>query len=225
MKRIIEKKPRKTGIDNLFSVYILDRKEIFMKSFCTAVGAIAFLAMFSFACGPKDMRRDATSVGEEGWVFEGWACAPDTAKAKQGLSPADYCKGDTKNFDYLYLKFSARASEKSIAQNSIAMKQTTCRRAARDLVAGDGLSKILGDYLEQASGVSDGQSTGQVIVAQSQGLVSGVGIYDCCSLDQRTGRCARKGEPETWEDCQCVGYLKYPGGQKAFEAKVREVTR
>ena len=166
------------------------------------------------------VRRDATTVGAEGWVFEGWACAPDSAKARLGQSPSDYCKDDRKK-DYLYLKFTARASDRAIQASSFAMKQSTCRRAARDLVAGDGLSKVLGDYLEQASGVQDGQSTGQTIVTQTRGKISGIGLYDCCSLSQKTGRCAdpRKDEAETWEECQCVGYFRYPGGKKAFEAK------
>jgi hypothetical protein len=191
-----------------------------MKKIWFAPALLVLLAAVS--CGSGDSRRDATTVGSEGWVFEGWACAPDASKALQGLSPANYC-GDDDNKDYLYLKFSARASERAIRAGSIAMKQTTCRRAARDLVAGDGLSKVLGDYLEQASGVSDGQSTGQAIIAQSQGRVSGIGLYDCCSLNAE-GRCAKEGEPETWEDCQCVGYFKYPGGQRAFEAVVKETT-
>lgn len=194
-----------------------------MKHF--AIGTAVLATALALNCGGGgDSRRDATTVGQEGWVFEGWACAPDAAKAKSGLSPAEYCQDDS-NKDYLYLKFSARASDKAIAARSIAMKQTTCRRAARDLVAGDGLSKIIGDYVEQASGVSDGQSTGQAIVTQSSGKISGIGLYDCCSMSPDTGRCVdpKSGEAETWEDCQCVGYFKFPGGQKAFEAKVQEV--
>lgn len=191
------------------------------------VFVFAWSLVFLFlSCSGKlsQLRRDATTVGPEGWVFEGWACAPDTAKASKGLSPADYCKNDRKK-DYLYLKFTARASEKAIQVASIAMKQSTCRRAARDLVAGDGLSKVLGDYIEQASGVQDGQSTGQTIVSQTRGKISGVGLYDCCSLNQTTGRCAdpRRNEAENWEECQCVGYFRYPGGKRAFEAKVEEV--
>lgn len=187
------------------------------------VASATLLAATMIACGGGDNRRDATTVGAEGWVFEGWACKPDSARALRGESPAEYC-ADSDSKDYLYLKFSARASERAIRAGSIAMKQTTCRRAARDLVAGDGLSKIIGDYIEQASGVVDGQSTGQAIIAQSQGRISGIGLYDCCSLNQE-GRCAREGEPETWEDCQCVGYFKYPGGERAFEAQVKEAVQ
>jgi len=192
-----------------------------LKQSLLAIVALSGMIFF-VACGGGDSRRDATTVGSDGWVFEGWACAPDAAKALEGQSPANYCNDDDKK-DYLYLKFSARASERAIRADSIAMKQTTCRRAARDLAAGDGISKILGDYIEQASGVADGQSTGQAIVAQSAGRISGIGLYDCCSLDEKTGRCADRGDPETWAECQCVAYFKYPGGQKAFEAQVEEI--
>ncbi len=194
-----------------------------MKQFSLLIAALMAVS-FTLACGGTgDARRDATTTGKNAWKFEGWACKPRADKALKGESPAEYC-ADSENNDYLYLKFSARASERAIRAGSIAMKQTTCRRAARDLVAGDGLSKIIGDYVEQASGVSDGQSTGQAIVTQTQGKISGIGLYDCCSLNQQTGICAEVGEPETWEDCQCVGYFKYPGGERAFEALAEEVS-
>ena len=199
-------------------------KGFFIKRFFILFASTAAFFMWYCSSSVPQIRRDATTVAAEGWVFEGWACAPDSAKARQGLSPADYCKKERKK-DYLYLKFTARASDRSIQAGSIAMKQSTCRRAARDLTASDGLSKVLGDYLEQASGVQDGQSTGQTIVTQTRGIISGIGLYDCCSINPATGRCAdpRRDEPETWEECQCVGYFRYPGGKKAFEAKVKEV--
>lgn len=174
-------------------------------------------------CGSKnEARRDATTVGKEGWVFEGWACAPDAAKAKQGLSPAEYCT-DKDPKDYLYMKFSAAASEKAIASGRLAQMMSTCRDAALTQIKGDGLSKIIGDYLEQASGVQDGQSTGVAIVRQSKGLIKGVGIYDCCAIDNETGRCVEEGKKEDWSQCMCVGYMKFPGGQKAFETMAQQV--
>lgn len=184
---------------------------------------IAVSAVLISCGGPKDSRRDATTVGKNGWIFEGWACAPDTAAAKRGESPAEYCQGKpTKDLDYLYMKFSARASEKAIKQNSVAMKQSTCREAARLQVSGDALRKVIGEYIEQASGVSDGQSTGSVIVSESKGSISGTGVYDCCSLNNDTGICVNEGEVETWTECQCVGYMRYTGGQKAFESVAKK---
>lgn len=180
------------------------------------------LTLAAVSCGGgDDSRRNATSVGSDGWVFEGWACAPDTAKALKGLSPADYCTDQTQN-DYLYMKFSARASDKAIQAGSQAMMQTTCREAARLLVAGDGLAKIVGEQVEKASGVSDGQSTGVAIVAQVRGQVGGIGTYNCCALDKATGRCIpASAERENWEECQCVGFMKFPGGQQKFESFAR----
>ncbi|MCB1323063.1 MAG: lipoprotein LipL21 [Leptospiraceae bacterium] len=185
--------------------------------------AILIPLMMAMSCGGGDARRDATTVGASGWIFEGWACAPDSSEALKGNSPAEYCDDvDEEDKDYLYMKFSARASSRAIRENSIAMKQSTCRDAALTQVKGDGLSKIVGDYLEQASGVSDGQSTGVAIIRQSQGKIRGIGLYDCCSLNPSTGRCAESDEPETWEECQCVGYLRYPGGRDAFKADAQE---
>jgi hypothetical protein len=189
------------------------------------IGVIV-LSVLAMNCGAKnDGRSDATSTGPNGWVFEGWSCAPNQTKALQGLSPGQYCPEDGPN-DYLYMKFSAAAEQSTIERQdtaAIAMRQSTCRKAAKDQISADGLAKILGEYLEQASGVKNGQSTGQVIIAQNKGLIRGVGVYNCCSL-MPSGSCAERGETETWEACQCVGYLKYPGGQKAFEAAAEKAS-
>lgn len=188
------------------------------------IGAIALFSMVLYCGGSgNDARRDATSTGPDGWIFEGWACAPDAAKALLKQSPAQYCQDD-KPKDFLYMKFSAAASQNAIDKGMVAMKQSTCRKAAKDQISSDGLAKILGEYLEQASGVKDGQSTGQVIIAQNQGIIRGVSIYNCCSLDQQTGVCATAGAAETWDQCQCVGVMKYPGGQKGFEAAAEKAS-
>ena len=196
-----------------------------MKKLLILASLVAFVGMLAQCAKTDPDRRNATTVGKSGWIFEGWACAPDSAKALEGKSPAHYCaKVEKKDKDYLYMKFSARASQKAIQMNSIGMKQTTCREAARLQVAADGLAKILGEYLEKASGVSDGQSTGVAIIAQTKGIMKGVGIYDCCSIDEKTGRCAEIGQKENWVECQCVGYMKFPGGQDGLVAQAKRVT-
>ena len=181
-------------------------------------------ALMIVQCGGGDpARRDATTVGKMGWVFEGWACAPDSAAALKGLSPAHYCQGkDEADLDYLYMKFSAAASDKAINSGRIAQMMATCREAARLQVAGDGLAKLIGEHLEKASGVSDGQSTGVAIVSQTKGIMKGVGIYDCCAIDNDTGRCVEEGKKEDWSQCMCVGYMRYPGGKKSFETMAKK---
>ena len=184
--------------------------------------SILFL-LGAFHCAGGDSRRDATTVGSSGWVFEGWACAPDTVLAKQGQSPAEYCADvDKKQQDYLYMKFAAAASERAIQTGRMAQMMSTCRDAALTQIKGDGLSKVVGDYLEQASGVADGQSTGVAIIRQSKGKISGLGLYDCCAIDNDTGDCVEKGKSQNWEQCMCVGYMRFPGGQEGFMSMAQE---
>lgn len=180
---------------------------------------VAGMTMLSASCGSGDSRSDATTVGENAWYFEGWACAPNATR--KGESPAEYCDNARDN-DYLYMKVSARASDNAIRRKSIAMMRSTCVQAAEDQVKGNGLSKIIGDYLESMSGVADGQSTGSAILRQTQGKIRGVGLYNCCSMDLETGFCVEQGEPEMWEECMCVGYIRFPGGQDAFETMAEE---
>lgn len=190
----------------------------------TVTAVLAIVVSFTFfSCGGggNDGRGDATTVGEHAWVFEGWACAP--RGSKEG-SPQEYCSDNSvSDNDYLYMKVAAAASDRAIASKRIAQMQATCRQAAEDQIKGNGLSKIIGDYLERASGVADGQSTGFAIVTETKGKIKGVGLYNCCSMNPKNGLCAEPGEPETWEQCMCVGYIKFPGGQDAFETRAEEL--
>ena len=174
-------------------------------------------AMVLSACGGDKGRRDATTVGERGWVFEGWACGP---LADKSMPPSQI---QCKKKDHLYMKFSAAASQKAIDSGRLAQMMSTCREAALLQIKGDGLSKIIGEYLEKASGVSDGQSTGVAIVASTRGKIKGVGVYDCCAINNDTGKCTKPGKRENWEQCMCVGYMKFRGGQKSFNSAAEEV--
>ena len=195
-------------------------KKALLIAVCTAL----VLALANCPGGNSD-RRNATTVGKGGWVFEGWACAPDASRALRGESPAHYCQEVPENqHDYLYMKFSAAASQRAIDKGMISMMMATCREAARLQVAAEGLTKILGEYLQKASGVSDGQSTGVAIVSQTKGLMKGVGLYDCCAIDNDTGRCTKK-DKEDWSQCQCVGYMRYPGGKEALISEARRIDK
>ncbi len=185
------------------------------------VMTLVLVGLLAAACKPDPGVRGPFTVGPNGWIFEGWACAPDAALGLKGLSPAQYCEGKKK--EYLYVKFSARASDKAIRANSPGMKQSTCREASRLQVAADGLAKIIGEEVRRASGTSDGQSTGVAIIAQTKGIMNGVGIYDCCAVDADTGLCTKLGKKEDWKECQCVGYMKFPGGQKGLVTTAKRI--
>ncbi|EMO71237.1 hypothetical protein LEP1GSC120_2035 [Leptospira santarosai str. 200702252] len=102
------------------------------------------------------------------------------------------------------------------------MMQSTCREASRLQGAADVVKKMVGETVEAASGVSDGEATASVIVSQSQGVVKGVGVYECKATG--SGSDPKDVSKDNWEECQCVIYAKFPGGKDALVAKAQEVS-
>ncbi|TGK12559.1 lipoprotein LipL21 [Leptospira fluminis] len=176
--------------------------------------AISLAAVLFSYCGPNTAQKDATSVGDGGWSFEGWGGPPE--QRNDGKTPKD-----TNPKDYYYMKFSSRASAKAVAKKSPAMMQSTCREASRLQGASDVVKKMVGETVESASGVSDGEATANVIVSQSAGIVKGVGVYECKATGP--GSDPKDVSKDNWEECQCVIYAKFPGGRDALVAKAQEV--
>lgn len=181
-------------------------------------GCGAILLVFAAYCGGgaiQDSRRDATAVRANGEILEGWSCSPTSGRPFQncpdGIRP-----------EYLYLTFDARGSRTMAEPNA----EAACRKAARRQLAGYAFAKIMAQYVESTSGVSDGESTAHAILNRGGGTIRESGIYECCSLNQRTGRCSKSNESETatWEECLCVGFMRFPGGQQAFEKLAEEVS-
>ena len=171
------------------------------------------LLLLVVSCGTGDKsRRDHSTTGDTGWIFEGWGGPPEVRS--DGKTPAH-----TSPKDWYYMKFSARASEKAIAKKSQAMMQSTCREAARLQGASDVIKKMIGETLESASGVSDGQSTGSAIISQSKGLVKGVSAYDCKAIGPKTV----KKKFDDWVECQCVISAKFEGGRDSLITKAKAI--
>ena len=171
--------------------------------------------LFVVSCAGVDTgRRDATTTGTGGWIFEGWGGPP--VQSNDGKTPKD-----TTPKDWYYMKFGARASAKAVAKKSQMMMLTTCREAARVQGANAVIQKMVGETLESASGVSDGESIGQVIISETKGLVKGVGAYDCKAVGP--GSDPKDESKDNWEECMCVIYAKFPGGQDALVATAKKV--
>ena len=177
---------------------------------------LIFIIMLFIGCQSDDFRKNATTVGEGGWAGEGWGGPPE--QRSDGKTPRDISPRD-----WYYMKYPARASDKAIAKKDQMMMKSTCREAARLQGAADVVRKMVGETLESASGVSDGQSTGQVIVSQTNGLIQGVGVYECLSMGNGTLR--TDAMKENWESCECVIYAKYEGGRDALVAKARSLNK
>lgn len=185
-----------------------------MKTKTTLIAMV--LGMMISCAGVNDGRRDATSVGDGGWAGEGWGGAPE--QRNDGKTPRD-----TKPKDWYYSKNRARASEKAINAKSQTMMYSTCKEAARVQGAADVIRKMVGETIEGASGVSDGQSTGQTLVSQLQGNVKGVGVYECKALG--AGSDPRDTSKDNWEECECVIYTKYEGGRDALIGKATAIEK
>ncbi len=179
---------------------------------------VFLLAAAATACA-KDSRRDATTVGHHGWVFEGWACAPEPAMIKKRMSPAHYCAG--KPAEFLYVKFTARAADKVIGAGNENAKQASCRAIARRHIKNGGIAKILDDIFHKTCTPYHVEPPGPAI-RKTLKKAGPPGIYDCCAIDQYTGRCAASAEDEDWRECSCVAYLRFPGGRKGFEEAIKK---
>jgi hypothetical protein len=144
---------------------------------------------------------DEKTVGEGAKKFEGWGGAPDSPN-----------KGPK---DFFYMKATGRASTKAMDKRSGAMMQTTCTDAAVTGMKGNMIGKLIGETVTGASGTSDGESTGVVVVREFKGELQGVNVKECKAL--------YPDEPTTpysgWKECECVVYIKIPGGKEAVIAK------
>ncbi len=181
--------------------------------------ALILTGSFTIACA-ENSRRDVTTAGHQGRLFEGWACAPELAMIRQRVSPAHYCRGKIQ--DHLYFEIQARASENSIRANSAVWKQATCRQAARLQLEADAISRIVELVISRESGVSDSGPSIHVYPEERTGIAGAAGIYECRAAAVKTILFSRSPD---WSECSCMGYMKIHGGRKGLDALVKRVKR
>ncbi|MCB1176136.1 MAG: lipoprotein LipL21 [Leptospiraceae bacterium] len=163
---------------------------------------IAFAITLNFtACSSSE---DVTEL-KGGQQFEGWAGPPEDVKAK----PAEY----------FYMKTAGRASEKALNKRSGAMMQTTCTDAATVNAKGDLIGKLIGESITGASGISDGESTGKVVVREFSGKLQGVNVKECKPIAVPDPSIPLS----EYKECQCVIFVKVPGGRDAIVARAKEI--
>lgn len=184
-----------------------------MKKLIFLLAAVVLVASCS---STNNGQKDATSVGDGGWAGEGWGGPPE--QRADGKTPKD-----TTPRDWYYMKYRSRASEKAVAKKSPAMMNSTCKEASRVQGAADIIRKMVGESIEGASGVSDGESTGQVLVSQLQGTVKGVGVYECRAIGE--GSDPKDVSKDNWTECECIIYTKYNGGRDALVGSAQAVEK
>lgn len=168
--------------------------------------AIMLFTMLMVAVsGCSSSGKEVHDVGEGGKKFEGWAGPPEDPSKKP--------------FDHFYMKHTARASQKAIDRKSGAMMQSTCTEAAALQGKGNLMRKMIGETLQGASGVADGESTGSVLVSEYTGKIKGVSTKECKGLAPV--------DPQVpyseYKECECVIFSRVEGGKDAIIARAKEV--
>ena len=182
----------------------------------------AFFPLVSGPCMPKET-RNAAAARPNAWIFNGWGCKPEYRKAERGLSPAQACAGDA-GMEWLYSKIAASADERAAAAGNHSLIFSSCRGNARLALAAQ-LSMHFGSEICGAHPACDSQSVGRAFLAAYYGGVRNSGIYKCCALAGKTGRCATKERKSSPRDCLCVVYAKLPGGRPLFDSRLKEAKR
>ncbi|MEM7183093.1 MAG: lipoprotein LipL21 [Spirochaetota bacterium] len=160
----------------------------------------AFVVLVSLVGCSSAEKPYELSGGQE---FEGWAGPPH--KPEEGPK------------EYFYMKYAGRASDKSRKKKSGTMMQNTCTDAAELGAKGDIIQKLAHETVSGASGVSDGESTGKVVVREFAAYNSGMNRLKCKPI--------AKADPNIplseWNECVCVMYVRIEGGPDAVLAKAR----
>ncbi|MCB1176135.1 MAG: lipoprotein LipL21 [Leptospiraceae bacterium] len=160
---------------------------------------IAILGLYTCSGGEKVHELPG------GQQFEGWAGPPEDVKKKP--------------YDYFYMKTAGRASEKALNKRSGAMMQTTCVDAATVNAKGDLIGKMIGESITGASGISDGESTGKVVVREFQGKLQGVNTKECKPIAVPDPSIPLS----EYKECQCVIFVKIDGGRDSIVARAKEI--
>lgn len=160
---------------------------------------IAILTLFTY-CGNS---KDFTTSGKGAKKMEGWAGPPENIELKP--------------YEYFYLKHVAAAKDETVKQKNGAKMEATCVEAATLQGKSNFLRKMVGESIEGASGVADGESTGFVIVSQYTGKVKGMNVRDCKPLAE-----AGKFKGSEWGQCECVIWAKVDGGRDSVIAAAQE---
>ncbi|MCB1157124.1 MAG: lipoprotein LipL21 [Leptospiraceae bacterium] len=165
----------------------------------TVLGLLTLSFLFLMNCGGGNKVYEL----KNGRQFEGWAGPPEDPTG----SPQEF----------FYMKYTGRASEKALKKKSGAMMETTCRDAAELNAKGDIIQKLAHETVTGASGVSDGESTGKVVVREFAAQVTGMNTMQCEPLAK-----AEADIPNSeWKECRCVMYVRIEGGRDSVLAKAK----
>lgn len=120
----------------------------------------------------------------------------------------------SKNQEVFLAAVNAKASEKAIAQDSFAMKRSTCVDASKLLSTSARFSRYLVESEKTSLTESELQSLTKIISSYNITPV----LEECQSIPTES----LFGSSE-WESCQCLFSVTYPGGRKKFKEDLEQI--
>lgn len=165
-----------------------------MKKLSLSIFIAAIMISSAYNCKSEDI----TTSGKGAKKMEGWAGPPEDPNKTP--------------YNYYYMRVVGAASDKAIASKRSTQMEDTCQDAAKLSAKDNIIGKMKGEEVKGASGSSDGQSTGKVIIREFEGNVKGINVADC--------KPRGKNPDKEWEECECVAFIVIDGGREAFRAAV-----
>ncbi|TGN13710.1 hypothetical protein [Leptospira ilyithenensis] len=120
----------------------------------------------------------------------------------------------SKDSDVFLAAVNAKASEKAISQDSIAMKRTTCVDAAKLLSTSARLTRYLVESEKTSLTESELQSLTKIV--SSYNITPAIEECQSVPIESLFGS-------SEWESCQCLFSIAYPGGRKKFKTDLEHI--
>lgn len=157
---------------------------------------ILILILICLSCGFSERNTPISfSVDAEGWG------GPPEAR-------------NQKPYEYYYIKQKANASNIAISKKSAGMMQVTCVNNAATKIKAELVSSLISETLTGATGPEGGPVESPVSVLPFSGKLTGVSIKECKPFATKSD--LRGSE---WIECECLGYIKIPGGKNSVTGK------
>lgn len=161
------------------------------------------------------------SIPEEFLNYTGWGGSPD--EISNGKHPS---KGEPK--EYYYLKIIAKASAKSIEQNSFAMMMSTCYESAKTNGVYDIFSKFMDAVLleyspEERSGTITYSypERGILYTCRYGKTENGLAVKECKGQMKDFGVAICGPKDGSWASCECLSYVKFSGGKAMLSKRIQ----
>lgn len=164
-------------------------------------------------------KKNNTTIANE---VQGWGGPPELVR--EGKNPL---QSEVK--EYFYLKASGKASKKAIEQNSETAIITTCTDAANLVGSYEILTYFMDEHIQTEKVLDESgivtlklDDANSFSCKYSESEDKKLKSKDCRGTvkNRGTALCWATASNGSWENCACLSYIRFPGGQDAVLKKL-----